>query len=183
MDRRLCSASAVAARCERKPLPRRELRCVPDYPRITRFAQRREQKHGALPRDAAILIIAVWLVAVILWGVAEHFVDGATFPTVWLGMWWALETVTNVGYGDVVPASAAGRGVAWLLLLGGLAFFSVITATITSTFVARAQREAGQHSPDVRLRRLSEVQDRFDRIEQQLQQIADQRDPPRDQSR
>ena len=57
-------------------------------------------------------------------------------------MWWALQTVTTVGYGDVVPESTAGRGVASLLLLGGLAFLTVIIAMITGNFVSRFQRQA-----------------------------------------
>ena len=57
-------------------------------------------------------------------------------------MWWALTTVTTVGYGDVVPQDPVGRVVAALfLLLGGLALISVVTATVTSGFVARAQAE------------------------------------------
>ena len=83
----------------------------------------------------------MWLVAVVVFGIVEHLIDDQTFPTVWLGMWWALETVTTVGYGDVVPHSSAGRAIASLLLLGGLALISVVTAVITSGFVARAQRE------------------------------------------
>jgi voltage-gated potassium channel len=57
-------------------------------------------------------------------------------------MWWALETVTTVGYGDVVPVGATGRIIASFLLLGGLAFLTVIIAMITSGFVARYQRQA-----------------------------------------
>ena len=83
----------------------------------------------------------MWLVAVIIFGVIEHLIDDQTFPTVWLGMWWALATVTTVGYGDVVPQDSVGRVIASFLLLGGLALISVLTATITSGFVARAQRE------------------------------------------
>ena len=85
--------------------------------------------------------MAVWLFAVIIFGIVEHLIDDQTFPTVWLGMWWALATVTTVGYGDVVPQDPVGRVVASFLLLGGLALISVLTATITSGFVARAQRE------------------------------------------
>ena len=57
-------------------------------------------------------------------------------------MWWALATMTTVGYGDIVPQDSVGRVIASFLLLGGLALISVVTATITSGFVARAQREA-----------------------------------------
>ena len=87
-----------------------------------------------------MLIVVVWLIAVILFGVLEHLLDDTTFPTVWLGMWWALQTVTTVGYGDVVPQSDVGRLIGSLLMLGGLALLSVVTATITSGFVSRRER-------------------------------------------
>lgn len=39
----------------------------------------------------------------VVFGTLEHLVEPKTFPTVWLGMWWSLVTVTTVGYGDFVP--------------------------------------------------------------------------------
>jgi voltage-gated potassium channel len=53
-------------------------------------------------------------------------------------MWWAIQTVTTVGYGDVTPKAVAGRIVATLVMLEGIAFVAIVTAAITSTFVARA---------------------------------------------
>ena len=137
-----------------------------------RFLDRRARQGGLRPRDAAYLIVAVWLVAVVVWGVLEHLVDKDTFPTIWLGMWWALQTVTTVGYGDVVPASVAGRILASFMLLGGLALISVVTATITSGFVARAQRQRADAGQDPALERLSALDDRLARIEQQLEELS-----------
>jgi hypothetical protein len=105
-----------------------------------RLIARRERRHGLRPRDAALLIVGVWLCAVVLFGVLEHLLDPDTYPNVWIGMWWALETVTTVGYGDVVPGTTEGKAVASLLLLGGLALLSVVTATITSAFIARREQ-------------------------------------------
>jgi voltage-gated potassium channel len=99
------------------------------------------------PRDAAYLIAAFWAIAVVLFGVVERLIDPKTFHSVWLGMWWAIETVTTVGYGDVVPDQAAGKVIACFLMLGGLSLLSVITAAITSGFVSRAEtrrRAAGE---------------------------------------
>jgi voltage-gated potassium channel len=109
---------------------------------ILEWAQNREQRRALRPRDAALLIGIVWFLAIVVWGVVEALVDPKTFPTVWLGMWWALQTVTTVGYGDVVPVGTAGRIIATFLLLGGLAFLTVIIAMITSGFVSRYQRQA-----------------------------------------
>jgi len=96
-------------------------------------------RQGVRPRDAAYIISAIWALAVVVFGVVEHLVDPDSFDTVWLGMWWALETVTTVGYGDVVPADTAGKVIASFLLLGGLSLFAVITGTITTAFVTQAQ--------------------------------------------
>ncbi len=109
---------------------------------ILEWAQNRERRSGLRPRDAALLIGIVWFLAIVVWGILEALVDPKTFPTVWLGMWWALQTVTTVGYGDVVPVGTAGRIVATFLLLGGLALLTVIIAMITSGFISRYQRQA-----------------------------------------
>ncbi len=144
----------------------------PRRQRPQRFIERRERKRGLRPRDAALLIIVLWLVAVIVWGVIEHLVDPDTFPTVWLGMWWALQTVTTVGYGDVVPASDAGRAVATFLLLGGLSLISVVTGVITSAFVSRAQRELAAAGEDPVLRRLDALDAGLERIERRLESLG-----------
>jgi len=132
----------------------------------------RQQKKGLRPRYAAYIIVMLWFGAVVIWGVLEHLIDKQTFPTVWLGMWWAIQTVTTVGYGDVVPQSDAGRAVATLLLLGGLAFLSVVTATITSSFVARRQRELAETAADPLMERVSALHDRLDGIEAELRRIG-----------
>ena len=68
-------------------------------------------------------------------------IDHKNFTTLGQGLWWSVQTVTTVGYGDLVPTNASGRLVAALVMLLGLAFLAVITAAITSSFVARATEE------------------------------------------
>jgi voltage-gated potassium channel len=139
-----------------------------DAPAI-RWLDRRARRRGLRPRDAAFLIVAAWLFAVIVFGVVEHFLDKQTFPTVWLGMWWALQTVTTVGYGDVVPHDSVGRVVASFLLLGGLALLSVVTATITSGFVARAQRESRSGAEAELLAEIRELRARVEALGERLE--------------
>src|SRR5215813_4472642 len=109
---------------------------MPDQPgsRPERWMERRVERKGLRPRDAAYFLGAFWASAVVIFGVVERIVDPKTFPTVWLGMWWAIETVTTVGYGDIVPQQTAGKVLAGILMLGGLSFIAVVTAIVTSGF-------------------------------------------------
>jgi voltage-gated potassium channel len=59
--------------------------------------------------------------------------DEDNFPTLGSGLWWAVQTVTTVGYGDNVPTNVSGQLLAALVMLLGIGFLTVITAAITST--------------------------------------------------
>ena len=109
-----------------------------------RWLDNRLGRAGLRPRDAAYMIGAFWAIAVVIFGVVERLIDPKTFHSVWLGMWWAIETVTTVGYGDVVPSQTAGKVIAGFLMLGGLSLLSVVTAAITSGFVSRAEARRGR---------------------------------------
>jgi len=115
------------------------------------------------PRYAAYVIIVAWSIGVVAFGVVERLVDPGTFDTVWLGMWWAIQTVTTVGYGDVVPLSTAGKVIASFLMLGGLSLFAVVTGAITSAFVAQRQRDMMSDEDPV-MRRLDEMAAKLDAL-------------------
>ncbi len=55
--------------------------------------------------------------------------------------WWAIVTMTTVGYGDFSPETPAGRLVAVLIMFAGISLVSLLTATISSIFVAQKIRE------------------------------------------
>src|SRR5262249_14232650 len=105
--------------------------------------------------------------------------DRAEYPNSGRAFWWAIQTVTTVGYGDVTPEHASGRLVAAALMLWGVAFLAITTAVITSTFVARAARQrervlaTDEESEDERLNaRLDDLATRLDRIEQALSRLT-----------
>ncbi len=91
-------------------------------------------------------------------------------------MWWALQTVTTVGYGDVVPGNTAGMVIASFLMLGGLSLYAVVTGAITSAFVADAQarRRAGQEDPVTR--RLEEITAQLEEIRAELARLDSRSD-------
>ncbi len=114
------------------------------------------------------MIAAIWLIAIAAFGVIEHVAEPDTFDNVWLGMWWATQTVTTVGYGDVVPDQALGQVIATMLMIGGLSFFAVITGLITSIFVARAQSERRASTSDPVMQQLSQIKSELAEIKGRL---------------
>src|SRR5262245_17092664 len=68
--------------------------------------------------------------------------DSGNFPTFGLAIWWALQTVTTVGYGDVVPTSFAGRFLGGAEMVIGVSFIAFVTAGVTSAVIERAEAEA-----------------------------------------
>jgi len=120
------------------------------------------------PRDAAFAIVVGWTVAVVAFGIVEHLVDPETFDNVWLGMWWGVQTVTSVGYGDIVPDQTIGQIFASLLMLGGLSLLAVFIAAITSAFVTAAENERRDVDEDPVMRELAELRSQLDRIQAEL---------------
>ena len=119
-------------------------------------------------RRAGLWIAAVTVCVTIAAGIVMWFVDREDFPNVWLGLWWAVQTVTTVGYGDVTPTTPAGRGIGTIVMLTGIAFVTVVTAAITAVFVESARsrlRAAGDKEQDDRH---TEILERLERIEARL---------------
>ena len=104
-----------------------------------RLIESRVERKGLRPQLAAAVIAILWLIAIVVFGVVIRLVDPDSFDTIWEGMWWATQTVTTVGYGDIVPEQADGQVIGAVLMIAGLSFFAVITGVITSAFVTRAQ--------------------------------------------
>lgn len=72
---------------------------------------------------------------------AVRVVEPETFPTLTDALWWALVTMSTVGYGDISPATDTGKAVAVPLLIGGITVFGVLTANLATAMV-REQAEA-----------------------------------------
>jgi voltage-gated potassium channel len=135
-----------------------------------RLLERRLNRFLAEPvsvRGAMGVIVWGMGLSVVLGGLVVWLFDRADFPNLGAGLWWSLQTVTTVGYGDIVPTTAIGRAVGAVIMLEALAFVSILTAAITSNFVERARRP---HREDDVRERLDEIAARLDSIETALRQ-------------
>jgi voltage-gated potassium channel len=80
-----------------------------------------------------VALLTVFLVVVA--GAAQATFDQNEFPSMWDGVWWAVVTVTTVGYGDLYPVDVEGRIIGIVLMLLGIGFIAVLTGTIASQFI------------------------------------------------
>jgi voltage-gated potassium channel len=96
-----------------------------------------------LEKRAQSVFLAAALVSVILVAVAaisalhfEAFAEGSTIKTAEDAVWWAVVTISTVGYGDKYPVTAEGRMVATVLMVAGVGLFGVFSGFVASWFLA-----------------------------------------------
>lgn len=75
---------------------------------------------------------------------AERGEPGATIQSVGDGFWWAITTLTTVGYGDIYPTTTEGRFIAVGLMVSGICVLGFISATVAAWFVKMTQDDSGQ---------------------------------------
>ena len=117
------------------------------------------------------MIVSATLVVVVGSGILIWALDHDEYPNIWVGMWWALQTVTTVGYGDVSPTNPSGRIIGAVVMLYGVAFVTIFVAAITSIFVTRASQERGIAEDEAEQRieaRLDVIDERLGRLEELL---------------
>jgi voltage-gated potassium channel len=114
-------------------------------------------RHRTLSVIGVTSVIAAWLAATLMYA-AEWGGDGPiqTYPD---ALWWAVSTITTVGYGDVYPKTPAGRGVAVVLMLVGISLFGLVTARVAAFFVGVSDQEGTD-------RKLDQILARLERLEQ-----------------
>ena len=98
----------------------------------------------AITMKVAIASIFIAYVAAVQVTISERGVEGSNIKNFGDGLWWAVTTVTTVGYGDRFPVTTEGRLLAVLLMLAGISLVGVITASVASWFVRMSQNDAGQ---------------------------------------
>lgn len=111
--------------------------------RLLRVASDLNSALGTTRLSAQALTImrigVVWLAVVVISALGMFLAEFGENPNVhsfWDALWWAIVTITTVGYGDVSPATVEGRLAAGVLMVLGIAFFSFLTATFTAALTS-----------------------------------------------
>jgi voltage-gated potassium channel len=93
-------------------------------------------------RSVTVGLALTFVLLAVVGALVMRVADPNNFPSVGLAIWWALQTVTTVGYGDVVPTTVAGRVVGGVEMVTGVAFIAFVTAGVTSSVIQRGGVEA-----------------------------------------
>ena len=120
-----------------------------------------------------MLITIFTLILTVIGGIAAWIVEDSF--TLGDGLWWSVQTLTTVGYGDVVPEGTAGRLIATVVMLNGIAFLTVITAAVTAVLIEQMRdrhgsaEAAARGEPDEAIAAtLEDIRSRLDSIEASL---------------
>ena len=134
-----------------------------DGQRLARFADR-------LTVLRAVLAIAIVAIVLTIGAAAlARLVEPRTFRSFGEACWWALQTVSTVGYGDIVPVTGGGRAIASALMLLGVAFVPAVTSIVVAILTTQLQRRSGRQAEhDV------EVAARLDRLERSVEDRRDE---------
>jgi voltage-gated potassium channel len=127
-------------------------------------------------RRSALIIGVFTLVLTIVAALLARLLDPEDFPSLGIAGWWALQTVTTVGYGDFVPTNTEGRVIGSVVMVGGIGFLTVVTASIAAAFVENARRRMGGESEAAQTAKLDQILERLERLERALDR------PPRSRS-
>lgn len=129
-------------------------------------------------RRAALIIASFTLAVTLAGGVLAWLTDRHDFSSLGASMWWALQTVTTVGYGDVVPRSSGGRVIGAAIMLSGIGFLTVITGSVTAALVESARKRAGGISQRELAAHLEDISARLSAIEAGMRGSSDPRARP-----
>ena len=110
-------------------------------------------------RSVTLGLAVTFLALAVLGAVVMRVVDQHSFPTLGSAVWWALQTITTVGYGDVVPTTAAGQVVGGIEMVLGVSFIAFLTAGVTSTVIQRGAAEAAEADRAERARNAQAIVD------------------------
>lgn len=124
-------------------------------------------------RGAAFIIASFTLVMTVGGAVLVRVLDHHEFSSIGSSLWWSLQTVSTVGYGDIVPERTSGRLIGAGVMLVGLGFMAVITAAVTAALVENARRRLSRTQDRHTAEELRAIEARLASIEAELRRAGD----------
>jgi voltage-gated potassium channel len=147
-------------------------------PRARGSLVERRARRIANARSVTLGLALTFLMMSIAGALVMRVVDHKDFHSVGSAVWWALQTITTVGYGDIVPTTDGGKTVAAVEMVLGVSFISFLTATVTSAVVQRGSLEkeeadtARQHeTTKMILDSLESTRGAIEKLEERLDRI------------
>ena len=137
--------------------------------RFLRRGYRRFLANPSSARYATSVIVSVTIVVVLLGALLMWAFDHKQYGSFGEAVWFTLQTVTTVGYGDSTPTSVIGRVVAGAVMLTGIGLITVVTASVTSVFIEAARTRAARMQSEAD----AKVPHPLDRVEARLAEIAE----------
>jgi len=132
------------------------------------FRLRRRMRRAVANRRIFPYLVFVTVALSLLAGFLMTLLDRKDFPSFGIAVWWAIQTLSTVGYGDVVPHTSWGRVIGSGVILVGVTFVTFVTAIVTSLFISTDQDEAKEREREERGAELAEAMTALRRIEQRL---------------
>jgi voltage-gated potassium channel len=131
--------------------------------RYSRRTTRRIERAGGITAGIAVEIVSACTLTVVFIGaLVMWFVDHDNFPNYGRALWWATQTVTTVGYGDVVPSNAPGKIVAAIVMFTGIALITVVSGAVASGLVQTVRRKRGMDTETQILEEIEKLHRRLD---------------------
>jgi len=122
------------------------------------------------------------LVSSVLVLAVEEGHDGSQINTMGDALWWAVATVTTIGYGDVVPQTGTGRVMAFVLMLAGVGLVGVVVSNFASRFMIGIERRMGEAAMSAEEQALRQVESRLAEISERLARLEARASPGRSDS-
>ena len=126
-------------------------------------------------KTAWLVLSCVTLGLTLIGGIAIRIVDPGNIHSIGDGLWWSIQTVTTVGYGDIVPKTTAGRLVGVVVMITGIAFMTVTTAAVTNLFI-EAARKRRTHDTGPSVDEVARLHERIDTLIDEVRALRADRD-------
>jgi len=136
---------------------------------LTIFAKRIQKGlKTVLSSHGFIYVAAITILLIFVGGLFFSILEDSSFGD---GLYWAIVTVSTVGYGDISPESTSGKMLAVILIIVGLVFFAGLTANLASFFIEKDMEE--EKNTDEKSEKLKEISARLEKLENMIRKLSD----------